>query len=562
MFSMDEGYYRELVSFMLRNKPGKEELSKEKMRLCKKHHLRAIPTDIQLLLQSTAKDLHLIRRYIVTKPQRSISGVAPVAIMSRPHKCPHGTCTYCPGGPLSPFGNVPQSYTGKEPTTRRAIRNRFDPYLQVMNRLEQYIVTGHVPEKVDLIIMGGTLPSLSVDYQEEFVAYSFKAMNDFSAIFFRNGDFDLDKFKEFFELPGEVEDKAREERLHAKLLAAKGKADLVDEQMRNELSDIRCIGLTIETKPDYAMVEQVEFMLRLGCTRVELGIQSTYEHILRKVNRGHGIKESVLATKILKDLGFKINYHMMPGLPDVSLKEDLESLKEIFRNPDYRPDMLKIYPCMVLKGTELYEDWKEGRFHPMNAKTAADLIAEFLPFVPEYCRMMRIQRDIPTYMTEAGVERTNLRQYVEKIQAEKGIACRDIRAREIGRSQLRDITGYGIRITEYDASGGKEFFIQAEKEDKLIGFCRLRFPSFYLRPEIAKKSALIRELHVYGTATALGEEGDIQHKGIGKELLVRAEETARQHGYDKLVVISGIGVREYYRRLGYSKEGPYMVKNL
>ncbi len=560
---MSQEYYQELVSYIKEAKPSKDKLSKQKIQLCKKYDLKRIPTDIEVLLNISKEDLEQVKPFLLTKPQRSISGVAPVALMSRPHKCPHGTCTYCPGGPASVFGNVPQSYTGKEPTTRRAIRNKYDPYLQVMNRLEQYMVTGHVPEKVDLIFMGGTLPGLSVEYQEEFTELCFKAMNDFSDLFFKNGEFDLEGFKEFFELPGDIHDDTRLDRLHAKLLALKEKrTSLEEEQKKNESADIRCIGLTIETKPDFALLEHANEMLKLGCTRVEVGIQTVYDEVLKLINRGHGIQESIDATRILKDMGFKINYHMMPGLPTVSYDRDLASLKTIFSDDKYRPDMIKIYPCMVLKGTALYDDWKAGTFKPIKAADAAKLIVDFMPFIPPYCRMMRVQRDIPTYMTEDGVERTNLRQYVDALAKEKGIVSQDIRAREVGRTTVSDISGYTVDVIEYTASQGKEFFIQAQKDNALIGFCRLRFPSSQLRSEISSTSVLIRELHVYGMATAIGSEGDVQHRGVGKELLAKAESIASENGFDKMVVISGVGVREYYKKLGYEREGAYMVKML
>ncbi|MBR9699553.1 tRNA uridine(34) 5-carboxymethylaminomethyl modification radical SAM/GNAT enzyme Elp3 [Candidatus Woesearchaeota archaeon] len=558
---MEKKYFQELISIIKKEKPNKDKLARIKTKLCKKHNLHYIPTDIQILLNVPESQQKDVKKFLLTKPTRSISGVAPVAIMSRPHKCPHGTCTYCPGGPKSAFGDVPQSYTGKEPTTRRAIRNNFDPYLQVMNRLEQYMVTGHTPEKVDLIIMGGTLPSLSKEFQEEFVKYTFKAMNDFSRLFFDKGKFKINLFKKFFELPGDINDPKRQKRIHDKLLEKKGKCGLEKEQVKNETSDIRQIGMTLETRPSHAKLDHANEMLRLGCTRVELGIQTVYDKVLEAVNRGHTLADSRESTRILKDLGFKINYHMMPGLPGVTRKKDMESLKEIFSNPDFRPDMLKIYPCLVMKGTKLYEDWKKGKFEPIRTAEAAKLIAEFKPSIPEWCRMMRVQRDIPTYMTEDGVDKTNLRQYVDKIVKKKGITCRCIRCREIGRTK-ETIKGYKIKIEEYEASQGKEFFIVAEKNGALIGYCRLRFPSQQLRPEITDSSALIRELHVYGMAAEIGEEGDVQHKGIGKKLLKKAEDIAKKHSYNKIVVISGVGVREYYRKMSYNLEGCYMVKNL
>jgi elongator complex protein 3 len=560
---MADKFFHEIIDYIKSSHPEKNKLSKVKISLCKKYNLKEIPTDIQILLSASKKDFPKIKKYLITKPTRSLSGVSVVAIMSSPKKCPHGKCSMCPGGINSEFGDVPQSYTGKEPATRRAIRNDYDPYLQVMNRLEQYIVQGHVPDKIELIVMGGTFPSLPKKYQEGFITNSFKAMNDFSKLFFKDKVFQLEKFKNFFELPGDLENKLREKRIKKKLKKekAKRKTTLEKEQALNESSNIRCVGLTLETRPDYAKLVHAEEMLRLGCTRVELGVQTVYDKVLEKIERGHSVQDSIDSTRILKDLGFKINYHVMPGLPSVTHEQDLSALKKLFDDENFQPDMLKLYPCMVLKGTKLYDEWKSGKFSPLTTENAAKLIAEFKQYVPEYVRIMRVQRDIPTFMTEAGVDKTNLRQYIEKELKKQGIKCRCIRCREIGRTG-ENICDYEIKKIGYNASNGKEIFISAGKNNALIGFCRLRFPSQQLRKEITKDSALIRELHVYGETVEIGKTGKIQHKGIGKKLLSEAEKIAKQNNYNKIVVISGIGVRNYYKKLGYVKEGVYMVKKI
>ena len=300
-------------------------------------------------------------------------------------------------------------------------------------------------------------------------------------------------------------------------------------------------------------------MLRLGCTRVEVGVQSVYDEALKRIKRGHSVKDTIDSIKILKNLGFKINAHYMLGLPGITPKKDLEGLKELFENENFKPDMLKIYPCMVVEGTKIYKEWKNKKFKPLTTKKAAEMIANAKKFIPKYVRIMRVQRDIPTYMTAAGVDRTNLRQYVEQITKEKKIKCQCIRCREVGRA--RKIGKPTIKAMHYNASDGNEFFISAEdKYNNLHGFCRLRFPSKSLRKEITEDSALIRELHVYGTAVGIGKQGEIQHKGIGKKLLKKAEEIAKTYHKNKIVVISGIGVREYYKKLKYKKEGVYMVK--
>ncbi len=586
-----EAFFKELT---LHPEYDKEAIAKLKISLCRDFSIKKIPSDIEILLYADPELRKQFRKRLQTKPNRSLSGVAPVAIMTSPWNCPHGRCTMCPGGIKSPFGDVPQSYTGKEPSTMRGIRANYDPYLMVYNRLEQYVVSGHISDKVDLIIMGGTFTARPKKYQHDFVAYAFKAMNDFSEDFFVDGELDIELFKEFFELPGEVGSEERTERIHKKLLEKKGEANLAQEQLRNETAIIRCIGMTIETKPDWAFLPHANIMLEQGCTRVELGIQSVYDPQLEVIYRGHDTKDNMKSIQILKDLGFKLNYHMMIGLPTVagerekddssfafrvdnaarrlipgekiSREQDIEGIKRLFDDPFYRPDMIKIYPCMVMPGTELLDDFKAGLFTPITTPEAADVIAESMRYVQPYCRVMRVQRDIPTYQIESGVDKTNLRQYVDKVMQERGIVSKDIRAREVGRKEITQTPDVQMVIQEYEASGGTEFFISFEDvvNDVLFGFVRLRFPGQQLREEITGSTAIIRELHVYGSAVAVGkEDGDSQqHKGYGKQLLFKAEEIARERGYNHMLVISGVGVREYYRKFGYVTQGPYVGKDL
>lgn len=562
-------FYSEIIDWIKYNQPDKERLSKHKKDLCKKYHIKDIPTDIAIYLNAHEKDAKIIRPYLQTKPMRTGSGVTVIATMTQPINCPHGSCIYCPGGIGSVFGDVPKSYTGKEPSTMRGIRNQYDPYRIIFNRLEQYIVIGQNPDKVDQIIMGGSFTSFPKEYQERYIYYSFKAYNDFSRLFYKGGELDLEYFKEFFELPGNVSDEERTERIKHKVLSFKERdiKSLEEEQRINEYAAIRCIGLTIETKPDWASKSEGLELLDLGVTRIELGVQTVYDDILKFVNRGHGITETFKAIMDLRDLGFKLNFHMMPGLPDISghridMEKDIESLKTLFDDPNFRPDMLKIYPCMVMPGTKLQRLYDEGIFKPLSTKEAAEIIVKSYGFIPEYCRIMRIQRDIPTNATIAGVDRTNLRQYVDELARTRGVVPRDIRSREIGLEKVSGTPDMIVR--EYDANHGKEYFISMESDDKILGFVRLRFPPRSLHPAITPASALVRELHVYGQAVSIGksEEDKTQHKGIGKALMMKAEEIARGNGKDKMIVISGVGVREYYRKLGYVFEEPYMVKSL
>lgn len=562
-------FFDELIAWIKATQPTRTQLETAKLRLCRKYSMRRIPTTIEVYLRASATDSLLIRPYVQTKPTRTGSGVAVVATMTKPFNCPHGSCTFCPGGLNSFFGDTPKSYTGREPSTMRGRRNEYDAYRIVFNRLEQYILLGQNPDKVDQIVMGGTFTAFPLAYQQDYVYYSFKAFNDFSHLFYENGILSLSAFKAFFELPASINDKLREQRITEKILAIKDKEKktLEEEQAINEKSFIRCIGLTIETKPDWAFASQGLRLLELGATRIELGVQTIYDAVLKKVNRGHTIADTKQSIADLRDLGFKLNFHMMPGLPGadgkrLSKEEDILSLKTLFTDQAFQPDMLKIYPCLVMPGTALEREYKAGIFQPLTTPEAAELIVEAKQFVPEYCRIMRVQRDIPTYVTEAGVDKTNLRQYVNQLAKQRHLKCRCIRCRE-ARSFTLDIIPQLV-VREYLASNGREFFISMEAEDSLFGFVRLRIPPRSLHQVITLQSALIRELHVYGSAVAIGtrEERRVQHKGIGKQLMAKAEEIAKLQEKTKMVVISGVGVREYYRKLGYEREGPYMVKQL
>jgi elongator complex protein 3 len=311
--------------------------------------------------------------------------------------------------------------------------------------------------------------------------------------------------------------------------------------------------LTIETRPDYATLKHANIMLEQGCTRVELGVQTTDNKALSIIKRGHSIEETKKAFKTLKDLGFKINAHIMLGLP-----EDKNNLLSLFTDSDLRPDMLKIYPCIVMPGTELESMYKQGKYKPLSTEETIKILADFKTKVPEYVRIMRIQRDIPTKHSIAGANKTNLRQLLQNFMQAKKLHCNCIRCNEIKSK----IINPKINTLEYEASNGKEFFISIKQNNEIIGFCRLRFPSQTLRKEITKNTAIIRELHVYGTAAGIDEIGNVQHKGFGKILLKKAEEICKLNSKNKLLVISGIGAREYYKKLGYKQNGIYVSKKI
>ncbi|MEW9492420.1 MAG: elongator complex protein 3 [Candidatus Aramenus sulfurataquae] len=465
----------------------------------------------------------------VKKPVRMLSGVTVVSVMTHPHRCPHGKCVFCPGGVEY---NTPQSYYGREPTLMRALENDYDPYNQVRSRLLQYVVNGHEPSKVELIVMGGTFLSTPLDYQEWFIANALEAMNSFPK---------------------------RKER---------GFVYLEEAQERNETAKVRCVGITVETKPDWGKEWHADQMLRLGVTRVELGVQTVYDEVLKLSNRGHTVKDSIESTKVLKDSGFKVTYHVMLGLPGSDPDKDLEAIKEIFENPQFRPDMLKIYPTLVVETAPLVELWKRGKYKPYDTEIVVELIAEAYRYIPRWVRVMRVQRDIPANVILAGNKKGNLRELVEEEVKRRGIEIQEIRYREAGISWLhRGLlpSNPTLKREEYEASGGTEFFLSFE-DDKgiLVGYLRLRLPGSPHREEL-KGAAVVRELHVYGPEVPVGVKDDFafQHKGYGSRLLEEAERISREElGVKKIAVLSGIGVREYYRKRGYAKEGPYMVKYL
>lgn len=548
---------------------NKKQLNNLKIKLSKEFELKQMPTDPDILAYAK-KPSGKLKRMLSIKKTRILSGIASVAIMTSPKKCPHGKCAICPGGVDSYFGDVPQSYTGREPATMRAIANLYDPYLQVMNRVSQYYIIGHNAEKVELIVMGGTFPARSKKYRDEFVGYALKAMNDFGEMFYSGNKLDLEKFNSFFEIPHKQGSEEIEERIKGKLLERKGKLNLEKEKKRNETAEIRNVATCIETRPDYCKGRHINEMLRLGTTRVELGVQSIYGSALKKIKRGHRVEDSVKATQLLKDSFLKVAYHIIPGLPGSSKESDIEMFRELFNNQDFMPDGLKIYPCMVIRGTKLYDTWKQKRFRPLTTNQATEIIARGKEFVPGWCRVMRVQRDIPTNVISAGVDMTNLRQVVQQRMKKRGKKCRCIRCREIGLrgSPTVDKKNIALIRQDYEASNGQEVFLSVEdaKNDLLLGFCRLRIPWKPIRKEITNRSAGIRELHVYGEALAIGKRGrrSAQHLGYGKMLVQEVERIAKEEfGINKMLVISGLGAREYYiKKLGYKKDGFYVSRKL
>ncbi|MBN1923380.1 MAG: tRNA uridine(34) 5-carboxymethylaminomethyl modification radical SAM/GNAT enzyme Elp3 [Nanoarchaeota archaeon] len=492
----------EIISCVRRGKiSSKNEVHKVKRLVSKKYGIAGVISDADLYKKSNLK-------VFSRKPSRALSGVSVVAVMTSPAKCPHGKCVFCPGGVEF---MTPQSYTGEEPAALRAKMNNYNAYKQVKNRLEQYYIIGQIPNKVELIIMGGTFTSRSWKYQREFVTDCFRALNN------------------------------------------KKRGTLKEMQVLNETGKHRCVGLTIETRPDEINKKTIKRMLELGATRVELGVQSVYDSVLKKSGRGHDVKSVVEATRMLKDAGFKINYHIMTNMPGSDVKKDFECFKRVFTDSRFKPDMIKIYPTLLVKGTRLYEWFFAKKWKPYSQKQTIKLLARIKRIVPNFVRIMRLQRDIPSFKIEQDLKSSNLRQLVQAELNSKGWRCKCIRCREAGRNKGSFETA-GLKISKYFASKGEEYFIEyCDKKDVLYGFIRVRIPA-------KSRELLVRELHVYGEQAGFGEAGIVQHKEIGKMLLIEAEKLAGKNGLKKVKVISGVGVRGYYRRLGYVSDNTYMSK--
>ena len=532
----------ELVERILDGEIERDDLESEKLSVCSDHSSPKVPKNSELLDYAPEKRREDLQEVLQNKPVRTASGVSPVAIMTSPHQCPHGKCLYCPGGPGSEFSSS-QSYTGHEPAAARGVQNDYDPYGQVTLRLEQLREIGHPVDKVELILMGGTMTARSHDYQEWFVKRALEAMNDY----------DTSKSPEPAEGVSFAEDP---ENVDFRYLE-----DVIAE---NEQNDIRAIGITFETKPDWCDPEQINRMLDFGGTTVEVGVQTTYERINREMHRGHGVQASIDANRRLRDSAFKVGFHMMPGQPGMSKEMCLEDFRRLFEDEKWKPDYLKIYPTLVVRGTATYDSWHRDEYEPLQNEEAAELVAEIKSMIPKYTRLQRVQRDIPADFIDAGVWKSNLRQLARKRMDDHGWTCDCIRCREVGMND-EDPENVELDVMTYEAAGGTEHFISYEDPDKdlLIGFCRLREPGNPVRREL-EDAALVRELHVYGPMVEVGDESyDWQHKGYGTKLLRKAEELAADAGYEKVSVISGIGAREYYReKLGYYQDGPYVSKRL
>jgi len=511
-------------------KPTQNDLHKLKARTAAKHHLISVPSNAEIIAQLNTQQKRKLLPLLRRKATRTISGVTVIAVMTKPYPCPQPEpCAYCPGGPAQ---GVPQSYTGHEPAAMRGKQNEYDPFLQVRSRMEQLTAIGHKVDKAELIVMGGTFPATPLEYQTWFVQRCLDA------------------------------------------ITGKTSSTLKEAKHNAENSRIRNVGITAETRPDWAKQEHINSLLDMGVTRIELGVQNPDDKIYTLVGRTHTVQDVKEATQAAKDAGLKVAYHLMPGMPGSNPKKDLAAFKRVFTNPDFKPDMLKIYPCLVMGDTRTHEWYRNGTYKPYSTDEAANLIAELKKTIPPWVRVMRVQRDIPARLIVAGVKKSNLRQLVLEKLTNQSQQCECIRCREIGHRTTLDETPptadeIRVKSTRYEASEGQEIFIEAGQPETntLVGYLRLRIPSSKaVRPEIlAAPSAIVRELHVYGPLVPVGKHSAKawQHKGFGATLLSEAERMAKdEFGLEKILVISALGTKRYYMRFGYEPDGVYVSKLL
>jgi elongator complex protein 3 len=470
---------------------------------------------------------------------RSNSGVAVISLLTKPYACP-GRCIYCPTEK-----NMPKSYLSREPAAARALLNKFDPYKQIWMRLRALTMNGHPVDKVEMILIGGTFNFYKKDYQEFFVKEAFRACNNWRA---------KEEGRDFIESD------------HA--------FTLEELQEINETSHARIIGLSIETRPDYVKFEELDWLRYLGVTKIEVGVQHLDNHVLEYNKREMTKEEIAVATERMRQAGFKIVYHMMPNLPESNEEMDIQMFKDLYSGKDFHPDMMKIYPCMILRGSLLYKmvTQKQIEYKAYDDDTLTRVLAMCESYIPNYTRLIRVIRDIPADYIIIGSRKSNLREMVDEYMVKHNMPQNDIRHREIRDSEL-DTKDFELTETWYNTSHGRECFLQFEnkKQNKLAGFLRLRLQDDSADKELSINknlqslvgSALVRELHVYGTMKRVGEEGNqSQHTGFGRRLLERAEEISKREGYKKVAIISGVGVRNYYRKWGYELLSTYMVKSL
>ena len=496
-----------------------------------------------------------LRNLITKKKCKSNSGVLVITVLTSAHpqytdedgevktarfSCKHD-CAYCPNEPAHEGNNwvaQPRSYLYSEPAVLRANANDFDPIKQMNSRLSTLIRMGHIPDKLEIIVLGGTWCEYPRDYQDRFITELYYSANIY---------FDSEP--------------------------KRPKKTLEEEIEINETAKIHIIGLTLETRPDTITIDEIANFRRYNCTRIQLGVQHTHNTVLKKINRGHTIECAYNAIKLLKNNCYKVDIHIMPNLPGASYEIDKAMLDEVLYDERIQVDQYKIYPTAIVPFTKIKKWFDEGSYIPYDDLLLYDLIKDFKKKVQKYKRLNRIIRDIPGHYIEGGYSTkfVNMRQLLQDDMRLNNWGCKCIRCREIkGNSVL--LSNIKMNIEKYRASGGDEYHISFDTDcDKnyLIGFLRLRLNGYgedcddMVLPSI-KGCALIRELHVYSNLSNVGDniEGSLQHKGFGRQLVAKAEELAIANGYERIAIISGTGVREYYKKLGYNLIDTYMIKTI
>ncbi len=533
--------------------------------------------------------LYKLRR----KPVRSMSGVTPLTVLTKPFPCP-GTCIFCPNDI-----RMPKSYLADEPGAQRAEKNAFDPYLQAWTRLDAYHSLGHSTDKIEVIILGGTWSFYPETYQIWFIKRIFDAMHDFGkgidcreqviAALRDQSQFDgqpvsnvtiagLDMTASYNQTVQTLyaAEMHRSRGMAERIGDGQREASLADEyatwaqleavQRENERAACRSVGLVIETRPDHISREEVIRIRRLGCTKVQIGFQSLNDRVLSLNKRGHDVAATRRALRLLRGAGFKIHAHWMPNLYGSAPEADLADYETLFGDKDFRPDELKIYPCSLIESAELMQQYQAGEWQPYSQAELLELLVNCFARTPEYCRLTRVIRDIPGTDIVDGNKVTNFRQLVERELARRGQTCPDIRAREI---RGREVTSGDLRLDclSYASSIGEEIFLQLITEERQIaGFLRLSLPAQEAEPLLdeLRGCAIIREVHVYGLALGIGsaQSGRAQHAGLGKGLIEGAADIASERGYTRLAVISAIGTREYYRQRGFADGELYQLRDL
>lgn len=502
------------------------------------------------------------------KPVRSISGVTPITVLTKPFPCP-GKCIFCPNDV-----RMPKSYIASEPGAQRAKINHFDPYLQTYNRLLALHQIGHNVDKAEIIVLGGTWSIYPEAYQIWFISRCFEALNDFGEDKDQRQQIqpslDVSKVSSYKRLNNQSYNQSvstlyLEQEKNKQQRESASWDKLFQEHQRNENSQVRCVGLVLETRPDAISEHEVIKLRRFGCTKTQIGIQSLTDSVLQLNKRGHDVAASRRAMRLLRQAGLKIHVHWMPNLYGSSVNLDIEDYQTLFTDPDFKPDEIKIYPCSLIDDTELMEVHKKGLWQPYNTKELMVVLTTAMHKTPEYCRITRVVRDIPSQEIVVGNKITNFRQLVEQALKEQGLRISDIRAREI--KQLAVIMAdLEFKVSGYKTSVSTEYFLEYAtiKDNRIAGFLRLSLPTIPSYIEELCHSAIIREVHVYGEAVRIGhsKQGKAQHLGLGKKLIAKAEIIARENNYSTISVISAIGTRQYYQGLGYNLKHLYQQKDL